>query len=157
MSTNTIILIAGVAVVAVLIAAALAWVASNKRKENRRVEAADIRTKAAEQSHKVGQREARAAETAAKARGAQAEADAKAAEARGLQHQAQARQTDAASHRDKVNEEFDRADKIDPDSQTPPTTHDERTPVPSDRPNGQPQNATGPASGTTHDQQTRNR
>jgi hypothetical protein len=39
-----------------------------------------------------------------------------------LQHQAQIRRTDAASARDDVNQEFDRADKIDPDSQTPNDT-----------------------------------
>ncbi|HEY6650149.1 MAG TPA: hypothetical protein VI217_23950, partial [Mycobacterium sp.] len=78
----------------------------------------DIRDKAVDQSHKVGQREALADETAAKARVAQAEADAKAAHAAGLQHQAQVRRTDAATGRDEVNQEFERADKIDPDSQT---------------------------------------
>ena len=67
----------------------------------------------------MGQREAFADETAAKARVAQAEADAKAAHAAGLQHQAQVRRSDAATARDEVNQEFERADKIDPDSQTP--------------------------------------
>ena len=129
MTTNTIVLIAIVAVVAVLLIAAIAWVARNKRTQHHRVEAGDIRDKAAEQSHKVGQREALAEETAAKARAAQAEADAKAAHATGLQHQAQMRRSDAASARDEVNQEFDRADKIDPDTQTS-TTLRARTPQP---------------------------
>lgn len=116
MSTNTIILIAVVAVVAVLLIAAIAWVARNKRTQHHRVEAGDIRDRAAEQSHKVAQREALADETAAKARAAQAEADANAAHAVGLQHQAQMRHSDAASARDEVNQEYDRADKIDPDT-----------------------------------------
>ena len=64
MTTNTIVLIAAVAVVAVVVIAAIAWVARNKRTQHRRVEAGDIRDKAAEQSHKVGQREALADETA---------------------------------------------------------------------------------------------
>ena len=84
MTTGTIVLIAAVAVVAVVVIAAIAWVARNKRTQHRRLEAGDIRDKAAEQSHKVGQREALADETAAKARAAQAEADAKAAHATGL-------------------------------------------------------------------------
>ena len=119
MTTSTIVLIVVVAVAAILLIAAIAWVARNKRNQHRHVEAGDIRDKAAEQSHEVGQREALADETAAKARVAQAEADAKAAQATGLQHQAQVRRTDAATARDEVNQEFERADKIDPDSQTP--------------------------------------
>ena len=122
MTTNTIVLIVVVAVAAILLIAAIAWVARKKRTEHRRVEAGDIRDKAVEQSHKVGQREALADETAAKARAAQAEADAKAAHATGLQHQAEVRRNDAASARDEVNQEFERADKIDPDSQTPDVT-----------------------------------
>ena len=118
MTTSTIVLIVVVAVAAILLIAAIAWVARNKRNQHRHVEAGNIRDKAAEQSHEVGQREALADETAAKARVAQAEADAKAAQAAGLQHQAQARRSDAATARDEVNQEFERADKIDPDSQT---------------------------------------
>jgi FtsZ-interacting cell division protein ZipA len=122
MSTSSIVLIVLVAVVAILLLATIAWVARNKRTQHRRVEAGDIRDKAADESHKVGQREALADETAAKARVAQAEADAKTAHATGLQHQAQVRRSDAATARDSVNQEFERADKVDPDSQTPDDT-----------------------------------
>jgi FtsZ-interacting cell division protein ZipA len=122
MTTASIVLIVLVAAVALLLIAAIAWVARNKRTERRRVEAGDIRDKATDASHEVGQREALADETAAKARVAQAEADAKAAHAAGLQHQAQVRRSDAATARDEVNQEFERADKIDPDSQTPNDT-----------------------------------
>ncbi len=118
MTTSTIVLIVVIAVAAILAIAAIAWVARNKRTQHRRVEAGDIRDKAADESHRVGQREALADETAAKARVAQAEADAKAAHAAGLQHQAQVRRTDAASARDEVDQEFERADKIDPDTHT---------------------------------------
>ena len=118
MTTSTIVLIVVVAVVAILLIATIAWVARNKRSQHRRVEAGNIRDKAAEQSHKVGQREALADETAAKARAAQAEADAKAAHATGLQHQAEVRRSDAATARDEVNQEFERADTIDPDTHT---------------------------------------
>jgi FtsZ-interacting cell division protein ZipA len=127
MSTNTIVLIVIVAIVAVLLVAAIAWVARNKRTQHHRVEAGDIRDKAAEQSHKVGQREALAEETAAKARAAQAEADASAAHATGLQHQAQIGRSDAASARDEVNQEFDRADKIDPDTHFDDTSRPDST------------------------------
>jgi FtsZ-interacting cell division protein ZipA len=118
MTTSTIVLIVVIAVAAILAIAAIAWVARNKRTQHRRVEAGDIRDKAADESHRVGQREALADETAAKARVAQAEADAKAAHAAGLQHQAEVRRTDAASARDEVDQEFERADKIDPDTHT---------------------------------------
>ena len=118
MTTNTIVLIVVIAVAALVLIAAIAWVARNKRTQHRRVEAGDIRDKAAEESHKVGQREALADETAAKGRAAQAEADAKTAHAKGLQHQAQVRRSDAATARDEVNQEFERADKIDPDTHT---------------------------------------
>ncbi len=118
MTTSTIVLIVVIAVVALVLIAAIAWVARNKRTQHRRVEAGDIRDKATDESHKVGQREAFADETAAKARVAQAEADAKAAHATGLQHQAQVRRTDAATARDEVNQEFERADTIDPDTHT---------------------------------------
>jgi FtsZ-interacting cell division protein ZipA len=125
MSTTSIVLIVLAAVVALLLIATIVWVARNKRTQHRRVEAGDIRDKAADESHKVGQREALADETAAKGRVAQAEADAKTAHAAGLQHQAQARRSDAATARDEVNQEFERADKIDPDSQTPHDTPQE--------------------------------
>ncbi|ULE33444.1 hypothetical protein [Mycobacterium sp. IDR2000157661] len=116
MTTSTIILIAAIVVVALLLVAGIAWITRNKRTQHHRAEAGGIREKATEQSHMVGQREALAAETAAEARAAQAEADAKAAHATGLQHQAQMRHSDAATARDEVNQEFDRANKIDPDT-----------------------------------------
>jgi hypothetical protein len=117
MAASTIIAVVLVAVAAVLILTALGFVLVHKRTDRHRVEAGDIRDRAAEQSHEVGQREALAEETAAKARIAQAEADAKTAHAAGLQHQAQARRIDAATARDDVNQEYRRADTIDPDWQ----------------------------------------
>ncbi len=124
MTTSTIVVWIVVAVAAVLLVAAIAWVARKKRTEQRRIQAGDIRDKAVEQSHEVGQREALADETAAKARAAQAEADAMTAHAAGLQHQAQARHTEAATSRSEVNREFERADKIDPDAQTSDTARE---------------------------------
>lgn len=127
MTTTTTILLIVVVITALVIIAAIAWVARNKRTQYRRVEAEDIRDKANDESHKVGQREALADETAAKARVAQAEADAKAAHAEGLQHQAHIRRNDATTARDEVNQEFARADKIDPDTQTRDDTTREDT------------------------------
>jgi hypothetical protein len=124
MTTSTIVWIVVVAIAAALLIAAIAWVARNKRTEHRRVQAGDIRDKAVEQSHEVGQREALADETAAKARAAQAQAEAMTAHSAGLQHQAQARHTEAATSRSEVNREFERADKIDPDSDTSDTARD---------------------------------
>ncbi len=121
MNTSTIVWIVVVVLALILLVAAIAWVARKKRTEHRRVQAGDIREKAVEHSHEVGQREALADETAAKARAAQAEAEAMAAHSAGLQHQAQARHTDAATSRSEVNREFERADKIDPDSPTSDT------------------------------------
>ncbi|MEU4345769.1 hypothetical protein AB0H00_31745 [Nocardia sp. NPDC023852] len=118
MTTTTIVVIVVVVIAAILIVAALTWLVLNKRKEHRRVEAAGIREKATEQSHEVGQREALADETAAKARAARAEADVRAAQAAGLQERAAAHRGEAVTSRDELKQEFERADKIDPDSQT---------------------------------------
>jgi FtsZ-interacting cell division protein ZipA len=119
--TSTIVWIVVIVIAAALLVATIAWVARKTRTGHRRVQAGDIREKAVEQSHEVGQREALADETSAKARAAQAQADAMAAHSAGLQHQAQARRADAATSRSEVNREFDRADKIDPDSPTSDT------------------------------------
>jgi FtsZ-interacting cell division protein ZipA len=127
MTTNTIVLIAVVAVVAILVIGAIVWFARNKRTQHHRVEAGEIRDRATEQAHKVGQREALADETAANARAAQAEAEAKTAHATGLQHQAQIRRSDAATSRDEVNQEFERADKIDPDTHVDDTAGTDST------------------------------
>lgn len=117
MTTSTILLIVVIAVAALVLVAAIAVVARNKRIQHRRTEAANIRDKATEESHMVRQREALADEIAARGgRVAHAEADAKAAHAAGLEHQAHIRRNDASTARDKVNEEFKRADKIDPDT-----------------------------------------
>ena len=130
MTTSTIVWIVVVVVAAALLIAAIAWVARKKRTEHRRVQAGDIREKAVEQSHEVGQREALADETAAKARAAKAEAEAMAAHSAGLQHQAQARRTDAATSRSELSREFERADKIDPDSPTGDTPREDASSSP---------------------------
>jgi hypothetical protein len=118
MATSTVIGIAICAVAAVLLFVALGVVLRHRRTAHRRVQAADIRDRATGQSHTVGQREALAEETAAQARVAEAEGDAKTAHAAALKHQAQALRSDAVTARDDVKKEFERADTIDPESQT---------------------------------------
>ena len=121
MSTGIIIAIAFLAVAGGTILVALAWVLLNKRKEHRHVEAGKIRDHARQETLQVGQREALAEETAAKARAAQAEAEVKAAQASGLQQRAAAHRSDVASSRHRLNEQFDRADTMDPATRTPET------------------------------------
>ena len=55
-------------------------------------------------------------ETAAQARVAVVEADAKSAHAAGLQHLAEQRRDDAATERGEVNDQFQQADTLDPDT-----------------------------------------
>jgi type VI protein secretion system component VasK len=116
MATTTIIeiAIAAVAVIAVLIVAGV--VLRRQRTEHRRNQAGEIRDDAAVQAHQVAQGEALADEVAARARVAAAEADASSAHAAGLQHQAEVRRGAAATARDEVNEQFRRADALDPDT-----------------------------------------
>ena len=122
MTTSSIVLIVIAAVVAILLIAAIAWVARNKRNQHRHVEADKIREAAKQETLQVKRREALADETAAKARAAQAESDVKAAQASGLQQQAAAHRGEAATSRDQLNEQLDRADKMDPASQIPETS-----------------------------------
>jgi hypothetical protein len=72
-----------------------------------------------EETLQVNRQEALADETAAKARAARAEADVKAAQASGLEQQAAAHRREAASSGHQLNEQSDRADTIDPATQTP--------------------------------------
>jgi FtsZ-interacting cell division protein ZipA len=132
MATSTIVLIVIAAVVAILLIAGLAWVARNKRNQHRHVEAGKIRQDAQQETLHVKQREALAEETAAKARAAQAEADVKAAQASGLQQQAAVHRGEAATTREHLNEQWDRADTLDPAAPTSDTSaaaHDEPQPT----------------------------
>jgi uncharacterized protein HemX len=121
MSTGMIIMIAFFALAAIAILVALGWVLVNKRTQHRRVKADEIRDQAKEETLRINRREALAEETAAKARAAQAEADVKAAQASGLQHQADSHRSGVATSRDQLNEQWDRADALDPASQTTET------------------------------------
>ena len=132
MATSTIVLIVVVAVAAVLLIAGLTWAARNKRNQHRHVEADKIRQDAQQETLHVKQREALAQETAAKARAAQAESDVKAAQASSLQQQAAVHRGEAVSSREHLNQQWDRADTLDPASPTSDTSaaaHDEPQPT----------------------------
>jgi hypothetical protein len=121
MSTSMTIEIALFAVAAVVILIALCFVLINKRKQHRQVKADEIREQAKGEELHVNRREALAQETAAKARAAQADADVKAAQAAGLEQQAAAHRREAKSSRDRLDEQRERADSLDPASPTPET------------------------------------
>ncbi len=123
MTTSTIVLIVVIALAALLLIAALVWVARNKRNQHRHTEAENIRDEARDESRQVAQREALAEETAARARAARAEADIKAAQAKGLQQEAAGHHREAVASRDDLNEQFDRADTLDPATPTPQSRH----------------------------------
>ena len=121
MATSTIVLIIVAAVAAVLLIAGLIWVARNSRNRQRHVQADKIREDARHETLLVNQQEALADETAAKARAAAAEADVNAAQAAGLQQQAAVHRGEAVTSRDHLNEQWDRADTLDPASQASDT------------------------------------
>jgi Na+-transporting NADH:ubiquinone oxidoreductase subunit NqrC len=120
MSTSTWIVIA--TVVAVPLIAALIVAASRAMRRRRQRQAAEIREQAQLATARVERRQALADETAAKARAAQAEAEVKAAEAEvkaaeaaRLQEQAAKHHSDPAASRQQLQEQWKRADSIDPE------------------------------------------
>lgn len=76
--------------------------------------AEQIRESARQETAKLERREALADETAAKARAAQAEAEVKAAEAVKLRERAATHQSEAATSREHLQEQWNRADSLDP-------------------------------------------
>ena len=103
----------GVLVVLVLILG-FAFIARSARDKKRRAEADRIRDEAREEGNRVEKREAIAAETEAKARAAAAEAEAKAAEAKRLSERAATHRDGAASSREELDAQWQRADELDP-------------------------------------------
>ncbi|MFP1154805.1 hypothetical protein [Mycobacterium sherrisii] len=112
MSHNTLWIVIAVVVALLLIAGVI--VAINATRGRRHRQAEQIREQARLESAKLERREALAQETAAKARAAQAEAEVKAAEAARLQEHAAAHQSEAAASREQLEQQWDRADRIDP-------------------------------------------
>ncbi|MGW4771829.1 hypothetical protein ACWEO2_27790 [Nocardia sp. NPDC004278] len=119
MSTTVVIVI--IVVVGVILLVAGVWLSMRKRREHRRAEAGRIRDRAAEREFEVGQREARAEETAARSRAAKAEGEVKAAQAEQLAQQAHVDRGEAADSRSELDKEWERADKVDPDSKSDET------------------------------------
>lgn len=109
-------LILGLAVIAAIVAAIV--IMSRQRKTKQAERARSLRSEADEQSRVVRQRESKAAEVDARARAAQAEADIKAAEAERLSLTADAQKAEASQQRADVDDQFRRADKIDPHHDT---------------------------------------
>jgi Tfp pilus assembly protein PilE len=114
MATNTLTLIVVAVVAVLLLILVLAFVARGMRDRKHRAEADRIREEVRDESHRVQKREAIAAETDAKARAAAAEAEAKAAEAARLADRATTHRGEAASSREHLDAELERADGIDP-------------------------------------------
>lgn len=112
MSTTTSWIVA--AVVALLALTVLVIVVSKAGNRRRHRQAEEIREQAKIETGRVERREALAQETAAKARAAQAEAEVKAAEAARLQEQAATHQSHAATSREQLQEQWDRAESMDP-------------------------------------------
>jgi FtsZ-interacting cell division protein ZipA len=113
MSTSIVVWIV-IAVVAVALIAALIVGVSRARRRRRQRQAEEIREQARFETAKLERREAFAQETAAKARAAQAEAEVKAAEAARLQERAAKHHSEAATSREQLQEQWNRADSIDP-------------------------------------------
>jgi flagellar biosynthesis/type III secretory pathway M-ring protein FliF/YscJ len=112
MSTTTIWIVAAAVAVLALIVLVVAVSKAGNRRRHRQAE--EIREQAKVETGRVERREALAQETAAKARAAQAEAEVKAAEAARLQEQAATHQSHAATSREQLQEQWDRAESIDP-------------------------------------------
>ncbi|KAA0108418.1 hypothetical protein [Mycolicibacterium sp. P1-5] len=114
MASNNVVWIVIAVIVALIVIAALVWVGRKRQMSRRVTQAEEIREGVRQDHVKVQRREALADETAAKARAAQAEAEAKAAEAARLKDNAEKHRTDAASHRQDLDERAQHADSLDP-------------------------------------------
>jgi uncharacterized protein HemX len=114
MSTSNIVWIVIAALVVIALVAALAVLSSRTKRRRRVQQAGEIRDQAKLETPRVERREALAEETAARARAAQAEAEAKAAEAARLQDRAATHQSAAATSREQLDEQWQRAEGLDP-------------------------------------------
>lgn len=117
MNTSIVVWIV-IAVVAVALIAAVVVGVSRARRRRRQRQAEEIREQARLETAKLERREALGQETAAKARAAQAEAEVKAAEAARLQERAAQHRSEAATSREQLQEQWNRADSIDPKVRT---------------------------------------
>ncbi len=137
MSTSNIIWIVIAALVAVLLIAALIIAVRRATHRSLMRQAEEIRERAKLEKTRVERRQAVADETAAKARAAQAEAEAKAAEAARLQERAAMHQSEAATSRERLQEQWQRADSIDPEVTRETGNASDRVAQPHDEPRGE--------------------
>ena len=114
MSTSNTVWIVIAAIVALLLLVAVVFAVTKATRRRRQRQAEEIREQAKLENAKVERRQVLADETAAKARAAQAEAEAKAAEAARLQARAATHHTDVAASRERLQEQWQRADSLDP-------------------------------------------
>lgn len=114
MSTSNTVWIVIAAIVALLLLVAIVFAVTRATRRRRQQQAEELREQARLESAKVERRQTFADETAAKARAAQAEAEAKAAEAARLQDRAATHHNDVAASRERLQEQWQRADSIDP-------------------------------------------
>ena len=112
--TNTVVWIVVAVVVVLLLILVVAFFARSARDRKHSAEADRIRDEVQVESTRVEKREAIAGETEAKARAAAAEAEAKAAEATRLADRATTHRSEAASSREHLDAELERADGMDP-------------------------------------------
>src|ERR1700676_70581 len=121
MATNTTVLIVVAAMAALLLAGMLAGVAFKTRTQQRQPKGETIRDRAEEDALQVRHQEALAEEFAGKAHAAQVEVDIKTARVGRLQRQEAVHRSEAATCRDQLNEQKNRADGLNVAVQTAET------------------------------------
>jgi hypothetical protein len=121
MTTNTTVLIIVAATAALLLASMIAGVAFKTRTRQRHVEGETIRHQAEENALTVGHPEALVDESVLKAHAAQDEVDIKTAGACRLQRQEAVYRSEAATSRNQLNEQRNRADRLNADVDTAET------------------------------------
>ena len=110
MATNTTVLIVVAAMAALVLAGMIVGVAYKTRTEGRRVKGETIPDQAEEDALRLRRQQALADEYAARAHAAQVEIDIKTIRACSLQQQATVHRGEAATSRDRLNEQTDSAD-----------------------------------------------
>ena len=110
MATNTTVLIVVAAMAALVLAGMIVGVAYKTRTEGRRVKGETIPDQAEEDALRLRRQQALADEYAARAHAAQVEIDIKTIRACSLQQQATVHRSEAATSRDRLNEQTDSAD-----------------------------------------------
>lgn len=121
MASNATVMIVVVAMAALLFAGMFAGVVFKTRTRQRRGKGETIRDQAERNALQVRYQEGLADEFAVKAYAAQVEVDIKTARICGLQRQEAVHRSEAATCRDQLNKQRNRADKLNAAAQTPET------------------------------------